>query len=364
MDTPNFFTFSSDPGWRSFVAIVIYALVLLVIGSYAFILLIDPYDNLSYSPDLERQPVDEIQRLFHPALARKAQFDSAIIGNSNIRLLQPQQLNALLEGDFVNLGMDAASSWEQQRMFNVFVHGREKVNNVIFGLDYLWCYTEYADEKFVGANTVEGFPEWLFDERKDNDFPPLNLQTLEHAWLQLLAVTGAWVSPYGTDGYHVFTGPMSEYNLDKARQNIYGSLSPRKKAAVVPPVKLSEKARRNLISPALKRLQAMMDELPAETKKVLIFTPYHRYYQAEPGSRREIIWHDCKQHVAKLAQEYENAYVIDFMIDSSITSEDNNYWDYKHYNVEVAKLLGELIAQVVEQGTDDSRYRVLHPESF
>ncbi len=337
------------------------ALVLLVVLSYAFILIIDPYDNLSFSPKLQRAPVDKYQRLFHPALARKAHFDSAIIGNSNIRLLKPQQLNRLLDGAFVNLGMDAASSWEQQQIFEVFVRHHSKIKNIIFGLDYLWCYPAYADQKFVGDNTATGFPQWLFDARVDNDFPPLSLLSLQHAWLQLLAVTGIGPSPYGTDGYHLFTGPMSGYDIQKARINIYGSSEPKGKERVNSPVALTAKQRKALRSQALKRLEDMLITLPYETRKIIIFTPYHFYYQAAPGSRQEIIWQECKHSVAELAKQLQNTYVIDFMIESEITTNDAHYWDYKHYNEQIAALLGELMATAVKTLTSDARYHLLAP---
>ena len=361
MDIQNSYTSSSDPRWRTFVLTLISTLVLLIIISYSFILIIDPYDNLSFSAKLDRVPVARQQRLFYPALARKAYFDSAIIGNSNIRLLRPQQFNTLLDGQFVNLGMDAASSWEQQQIFDVFVRQHKKINNIVIGLDYLWCYPEYADEKFVGANSVAGFPQWMYDENTLNDFPPLNLISLEHAWLQLLSVTGLKTSPYRLDGYHVFTGPMSEYDLNKARINIYGSRTPKARVSVEPPLKLSPNERKQLLSPALHRLQSMLGSLPDNTRKVLMFSPYHRYFQAASGSRNEIVWQDCKNRVAVLAKEVNNAFVVDFMIDSEITSNDHNYWDYKHYNVGVAQLLGTLMKQAILGGSNDSRYVLLYP---
>ena len=359
MDIQSSFTSSSDPRWRSFVLTVISALVFLMFASYAFILVMDPYDNLRFSPTMERVPVDKYQRLFHPALARKAHFDSAIIGNSNIRLLKPQQLNRLLDSTFVNLGMDAASSWEQQQIFDVFVRNHNKINNIILGLDYLWCYPVYADQKFVGDNTEAGFPYWLFDARVDNDLPPLSLLSLQHAWLQLLAVTGVRPSPYGADGYHLFTGPMTNYDLQKARINIYGSITPKDKIGINPPETVTAKQRKALRSRALERLAEMLIQLPSETRKIIMFTPYHYYYQAAPGSRQEIIWQECKNYVVELAERLENAFVIDFMIESEITTNDANYWDYKHYNEQIAALLGRLIAQVTDGELPDRRYQLL-----
>jgi hypothetical protein len=117
----------STAAWRSFVRLATSTLITLGISCYGFVLLMDPYDNLPFSPDFDRRQVASTQRLFYPALARKAHFDSAIIGNSNIRLLRPGQLNTLLDGQFVNLGMDAASAWEQEQIFKVFIRNHDSI---------------------------------------------------------------------------------------------------------------------------------------------------------------------------------------------------------------------------------------------
>lgn len=363
MDIPSFSTSSSDSfrSWRRFVQVSFGVLLLLPVLCYGFLLLMDPYDNLSFSPKFNRVPVDEIQRLFHPALARKTYFDSAVIGSSNIRLLRPDQLNQELGGSFVNLGMNAASSWEQQQIFNVFVRNHQQINSVIFGIDYLWCNAKFAEQKFVGANTAEGFPEWMYDERNDNNLPPLNLGSLKHAWGQFLAVSGIRASEIGQDGYTVFTKPASEYRLGKARIEIYGSIDPKKKKPVRPPIKMTPQQKEKIPIPALQRLQEMLTSLPDNTKKILLFVPYHNFYQARRGSRDAIVWQECKQRAVALASSLDNAYVVDFMIPSPITTKDTNYWDYKHYTVEVAEILTPLLGMAVNDGASHPNYRLIYP---
>jgi len=363
MDIPSFSTSSSEAfrHWRRFVLTAFSALLLLPLLCYSFVLAMDPYDNLSFSPGFDRVPVDKLQRLFHPALARKTDFDSAVIGSSNVRLLRPDLLNQQLGGNFVNLGMNAASSWEQQQIFNVFVRSHRQINTVIFGMDYLWCKARFADQKFVGANTAAGFPAWMYDERSDNNLPPLNLGTLKHAWLQMLTATGIHASKYGRDGYTVFTKPMSEYKLDRARKEIYGSVKPQKKKPARTPVQMTAEQRAQLPMPAMLRLEEMLTSLPPEARKIILFVPYHNFYQARRGSKESIIWQECKQRVVKLASSMEKAYVVDFMIRSPITTRDRNYWDYKHYTVEVAETLPALLARASKDTSKHPKYRRLHP---
>jgi hypothetical protein len=360
----NFFISSSDnqsrSGWRAFVVAVATTLAFLLVFCFGFVVLIDPYDSVPFSPDLERIQVDKVQRLFYPALARRPQFDSALIGNSNIRLIKPSKLNQSLGGEWVNLGMNAASSWEQEQIFNVFVENHEDIENIFIGIDYLWCNNRFAHERFVGNNTEAGFPAWLYDKNIINNIPPLNLSTLNHAWLLALTNLGLREKKFGVDGYTVFTDPMSEYSIQKARRKIYGSDQPKKLQPVEPPIRMNTDEREALPISALSRLDAMLDKLPESTRKILFFVPYHSYYQARPGSRPKIIWDECKRRTVDIASRYKNSYVLDFMIRSKITREDANYWDYKHYTVPVAAQVAEMIGVAVNEGIENDNYKVLH----
>ncbi len=350
----------STAAWRSFVRLATSTLVTLAMLCYGFVLFMDPYDNLPFSADFDRPQVASPQRLFYPALARKAHFDSAIFGNSNIRLLRPGQLNTLLDGQFVNLGMDAASAWEQEQIFRVFIRNHDSIKNVLFGIDYLWCMERYADMKFVGKNTPRVFPLWMYDERTDNNLPPLNSGSVKHSWRQLLVVTGVSENEYGSDGYTVFTKPSSEYDLNKARMNIYASSTPKEIEPVSPPHKMNSEERSKIPIPALDRLGTMLEALPDEARKILFFVPYHSYFQARPGSQQEIVWNECKKRAVDLASVNSNAYVLDFMIRSDITKKDSNYWDYKHYTVEIAEKLGVLIGAAINDGVEDENFRLLY----
>lgn len=362
MDTRNFSTSSSERQWRGFARTLVAVLVTVTGALYLFVLVIDPYDTVPFSPDLERVPVDGIQRLFHPMLAKRSSFDSAVIGNSNIRLLKPEQLNAVLGGTFANLGMNAASSWEQLQMFRLFRRHHQEIGTVIFGLDYLWCIAGWADQYFVGSVTAADFPDWIYDDSPWNDLPPLNIPVLTHAWRQMLASAGLSEYEPGLDGYTVFTKPMTEYDLDKARTEIYGGSEPKSKQPVDPPVAMSGAERAQLAYPALDRLETMLSELGPETRKIMLFVPYHRYFQAAPGSREAVVWDECKSRVVALASAQANAYVLDFMIESDITTADKNYWDAKHYTVPVAELIGLLIGKAVVEGGTDSRFDLLYPK--
>ncbi len=96
-------------------------------------------------------------------------------------------------------------------------------------------------------------------------------------------------------------------------------------------------------------MREMLDVLSDQTRKILMFVPYHHFNQPAPGSLDAARWDECKRRMVEIAGPFSNAHVLDFMIPSEITLRDANYWDVLHYNVVVADRLAELIAQDIEE---------------
>src|SRR4051812_39210368 len=123
------FISSSDPvvggstpaRWRRFLRL----LLATWLGSAglicAFVVLIDPFNTLPLSLPLARAPVSTNARFAFPALARSANFDSAVIGTSTSRLLRPVVLDRAFGARFANLSMNAATAYEQARLLEVFI---------------------------------------------------------------------------------------------------------------------------------------------------------------------------------------------------------------------------------------------------
>lgn len=152
----GFSILSSDRSWswncvfKLFLWLLIGALGI----AYLFVLVIDPYNALGWSPGWERRPVDERHRYFAPGLARMARFDSAVLGNSTAMLLKPNLLNAQLGGTFVNLGMPSATPYEQLRLLDVFLDSRSTLETVLFGIDGSWCYAHEPFPAFSGVGKL------------------------------------------------------------------------------------------------------------------------------------------------------------------------------------------------------------------
>ncbi len=330
--------------WRRFFIIFSYTAIASLALLYALVLIIDPYDTLPFSPRLERTAVSTNQRFSYPALAAKARFDSAVIGTSTTRLLKPGELDAALGGRFVNLSMNSATAYEQSQIFKIFLAAHPRPKTIIFGIDISWCEAGAMPARF----TFRPFPPWLYDGDPWNDaFYLLNMSAVEQAGRQLATLTGLRETKYGRDGYRNFLPMTSEYDLTKARNNLYGGAVPQPKTEVAPPGEGYSEYRRGLVFPTHDYLVRMIETLPAETLKVFMFVPYHHFTQPARGSADEARWDECKQRTVRLASRHANAHVLDFMFLSQITGVDTHYWDPLHYTTEIAARLAPMISSGV-----------------
>jgi hypothetical protein len=319
---------------------------------YAFIALVDPYDNVWFSPLLEREPVTINQRYAYPALARSDRFDSLITGTSSVRLLKPAQLNPMLGASFANLAMNSGTPYEQLQILRLFVRHHPRVRFAWLGIDGTsWC----SVDSLHAEHTHRRYPPWMYDENPWNDLAYLfNTTALEQAVKQFGFLTGLRPPKRGRDGYTNFLGPDANYDLERARRTLYGTAQPHAAKPVVPPVKVDAATRAGWRFPTLKLLEEMLSTLPDETAKMLIFPPYHQIALTAPGSLAEAQLTQCKQRVAMLAERYRNIAVLDFTFRSPITNEDSNYWDPLHYRVPVATVLGDAIVGAMNGGQDEA----------
>ena len=117
-------------------------------------------------------------------------------------------------------------------------------------------------------------------------------------------------------------------------------------------------AQANWRYPALEAMQSDLAALPAATRKLLFFTPYHVRLLSPPGSEGAAVWDGCKRRVAALGRTVPNVTVVDFMRPSPITTVDENYWDPLHYRTGIGDRLAlDLVAAT--RGEPSPDYRVL-----
>ncbi|MEM7405270.1 MAG: hypothetical protein AAF458_08250 [Pseudomonadota bacterium] len=345
-----------DP-WRAFLRWTAAAFGATFATLAVFIVVLDPHDHLLIAPTFERAPINSNQRYSYPAVARSEQFDSVVIGTSTARLLKPSRLDPELGGRFANLSMNSATSYEQGRLLDLFLRSRAEVHTVLFGVDSVWCERNASPVRY----TPRPFPEWLYDDDPWNDLlHVLNGPTLEQAVRQLQFQLGRREPRFGLDGYRTFLPPPGEYDLGKARRNLYGGDgTPRPREGASGP--LSDTERTEAVYGALRNMQGALAAVPAKARIIFWLVPYHHHHLGAPGSKRLAWLDDCKQRIVQLAASRPNTVVLDMMFRSPLTSEDANYWDPLHFSESVADSLPGLFRLAIEDGMPGKSIKRLLP---
>lgn len=337
--------------WPHYLRWVLVSTGLIAAALYAFILILDPYQNVPFSPPLARAPVSQNQRFAYPALARDPAFDSAIIGTSTARLLDPARLGTLLDASFVNLAMNSATAYEQERLFEVFRRTHPGLRHVVFGLDETWCNRSAEVERY----TFRDFPEWLYDDDPLNDLVYLfNDKALENAVRMLELLLGAREPKYRQDGYADFTADFGTWSAATVAARLYAGGARDYVAADVPP----RTTMKEWDYPLLPRLRALIASLPPGARATLVFLPLHARYIANAAANMS----ECKGRIAALSSGRDNAAVLDYFFASDLTRDDAHYWDLVHFTNEVARVVEADIALVAGGGAPRSGFaRMLVP---
>jgi hypothetical protein len=345
---------SDTADWRGFVALFLTVLIGVAVGTYLFILLVDPYGIIPFSLPIDRRIVSISQRFMYPQIVRSKRFDSLIIGTSTSRLLDPQLLDKLFHVRIANLAMDSAMAWEQKTMLDLFLRTVGPPKLLIVGLDTVWC-DEHADQHRI---TFRGFPAWLYDDNPWNDYRYLfNYGTLEIAARLIGYHLGLYPERVRYDGYEVFVPPESQYDPARAHANIWREKEP-PLSILPPPLTATELSR--LKFPALTWLDEELARIPSPNLKVLAFMPNHVATQPFPGTHDAQALAECKARIATIART-RGAIMIDWDIASSLTRNDLNYWDALHYRVPIATQLAKELAAAALSGQEaaDGSYHIL-----
>jgi len=324
----------------------------LLVVAFLFVAIIDPNNTLAFSPPFERYPAATNQRFSYPSIARSGKFDSLILGTSTTRMLEPANLNKPLNVSLANLSMNAATWWEQEQIFNLFLRHNKQPRLIIWGIDTIWCTPEKTGPRL----TSRKFPEWLYDENRWNDYLHiLNFKALERAGKQLGILLGLRTPNYGSDGYKSLNKKGVAYDLAKARRKIYGQTTPIALAKALDAPSIDAATRKNWQFPNLKTLDRLISKTDGNTRVVLMMVPYHQNSLGAVNGATMLRYDECKKRVFKLSDSIENVDVIDFMFRSSFTNEDRNYWDPLHFNEQGAKQIENALVGFIGKGKTISK---------
>jgi hypothetical protein len=160
---------------------------------------------------------------------------------------------------------------------------------------------------------------------------------------------GALTSPLREDGYWQFVPDDALYDPARAALKIYGGAPP----ATVPPVTLPAVAPRppGWSFPDVALLLGALRHLPAHSRIILMFVPYHVVTYATEGDWPRYYY--CKEAILTAARALGNAVIVDFMFPNDVTRDYRQYWDGLHYRVGVAGRVAEALRRAkMNEGTE------------
>jgi hypothetical protein len=337
--------------WRRFFLAAAGTAGLVTFVVYLFVVTIDPWDALPLSPSLPRKPVTTAARYALPMLARSPQFDSAVIGTSTMIQLNPDRLDHLFGAHFVNLAILKATSYEQVRLLQVFLHAHPSPRFVMIGLDVRWCdpqpqpqYTDYE------------FPEWLYEQVRWNGYLRMfNLFAVQEAGRQLWAILGLKQARHGIEDSFAYAEADQRYDAVRAHEMIVAQ------GTVQGPADPTAQVERFAYT-TYHRLELALAAIPESTRKLLVFVPFVLAYQGPTESPTRAYWAECKRRISSLARNHPNTVVADFMIPSPITADETNYFDVVHYRPKIAdQMAADLARASAGLPSTDGDYRLLTP---
>lgn len=322
---------SASNSWRKFALIFLGVTGGAIFLIWLFIVIIDPWGVLPMSPSFHRIPISTNARYSFPMLAMDKQFDSAIIGTSTSRPLQPLILNKPFNAHFVNLSMNASTPWEQEKVFNLFLRHHPDPKVMIFNIDSIWCFDD-------PAHANRPLPLWMYEGSLwVGYFKMANQYALQEAANQFAWLIGLKKQRYGSDGYTPLLPASFIYDPKKVNKAFAEWEQPDN----------SYHNGRIAVQPALPRLQQMLAKLPKETVKVMIIPPFSVEFFGHKDGWTDARWQVCKNNLTHLSQTTPNSIAIDFALTNHFTQQRSNFWDPIHYRDFTAMMVMQGIIKAV-----------------
>lgn len=326
---------SDEAAWRRFVVRVIAVFVVVLAATFAFVILIDPYDSGRF-PSIGISGVSDVsQRTLNVSLGRSEKFDAAIFGNSHGQLLDPERLSQSTGLSFVQLTIPGTFAPEQLAMMHWFIRHHPRIGALVLVADRLWC-SEHPE-------SWNWFPFWLYgDSDVEYIVHSLNARSAGAAWRRIKYAMGLLEPsrPRGYDDYE--KGRPADYRFDFPKR----VPSVRRLTAVID---LSARA-----FPAIDRLAAELAAAPAGTPLVVVFPPV--YYAALPNAPQRIAeLRECKARLERLAARTPHGGLLDYLVDSPLTRDQASFQDLDHHRAPVARRIEQEITGVLKGLTAASR---------
>ncbi|CAH1658753.1 conserved hypothetical protein [Hyphomicrobiales bacterium] len=319
----------SSATWRRFVAIFCIGSFGFLFGVLVLMLLIDPFDTGRSPVRLKEGVPQQGPRTANVSRGRDPAFNSAIIGNSRVQMIDPAVLTEKTGIPFVALVVQGALPKELLTTWDWFMaHRAEPPKVLVLGIDGVWCSDDFSKQ-------VNPFPYWLY-----------SLSTLDYLKGLFRSSSLSGLRNYFSYviGQRRQARPDGFWNYE----NVYGVGTPEQLAHMRQELdKPQGTADVNLGPdfPAAKAIAARLAGLPADTTVVLVRPPVYITGLPEPGTPAADAETVCRDIFAKLAAERPNTHIVDWRFDRPENRDPGNFFDHTHYRRSLAERLeAEIVA--------------------
>ncbi len=316
-------------GWRGFVRAFVAVACLLTGGFLAFAFLIEPYDTGRSPIGFESGVRPQGPRTAAPSRGRDPAFNAAVIGNSRIQLVSPEELGRRTGLSFVSLTAPALRPKEIVVLVDWFLRNRRSpAQALVIGIDDYWCTADPA------LPNDKPFPFWLFSAGLAEYLVGLLrydvIEEVQQRLRYLLAPAPERARP---DGYWDYESSYLDqgYMADPAR---------RRKLAGPP----EEKSIENLGPfPAAKALGALLAGAPAGLPVILLRAPVYATALPGPGFSTDADA-ACRAAFREVAERRPMTASVDMRRDDALARDPANFFDHTHYRLSVARRIETEIA--------------------
>lgn len=319
-----------EGGWWRFCRILLGTVAGALLLLLPFIYLMDPYD--AGRPGLITRPGLRPQgpRTAGASRGRDPAFDAAILGNSHMQLLKPDNLNALTGRRFVSLIVPSTGPKEQFVLLDWFMrHHREQAQALILGIDGTWCV---ADPRLPNDKP---FPFWLYAASlPDYARGLLRYGVLEEALRRVAWLLRRQPQRAPPDGYWdyepIYTGLNAERYLSRLESEQSSTV-------------INERGD----FPAAARLDEILARLPGEMRVVLVHPPAYHTALPKPGSREMASDTACKAAYSALAVKRPHTAIVDWRGPVPESRDSTLWFDHTHYRQPIARKIEAQIGETL-----------------
>jgi len=315
----------AEPAWRRWLIVFIAALLGLAGALYLAVVLLDPFSTGRFTPLRRIDIAIHSAALSNAGRARDPSFDSAIIGNSVARRLDPARLNAATGRHFVLLAVDALLPDQQLVIARAFARHHGGAASFVFVLDPFWC-----------ADNIRAWPrrrelqEWLY---QSSDFEYLSRiffpQAIEAAGRRLLILAGRLGPARPPNGYEPVNTLLVPADMPERMRVMR---RPRDAAPASAPF------------PLLDLLARFLPEVEPQTNVLLLFPPAFVGALPEPGSAADRREAACKAAARRIAAGRPRTEYLDLRTETEKTRVIANFYDTMHYRDSIAREIEQAIA--------------------